>query len=73
MERGSDRIRLESKDHGQYECQAADLDKIIDNYGHMTLGMLRAELEERQGVPYSISTRTEGFMILAELLGYATN
>lgn len=74
MERGTDHIRLESKIHGQYECRAADLDKIIDEFGHMTLGMLRAELEERHGyAPYMITSRTEGFMILAELRGYATN
>lgn len=76
MERGTDRIRLESSVHGQYECHAADLDVIITQYRGYTLPQLQSMIESDQGVPhdsYKINSLTEAYMILAELRGYATN
>lgn len=76
MERGTDRIRLESAAHGQYETRAIDLDAMIDEYGHLSTLALQSVAEGIAGVPhgyYKFTSRTEGFMVLAELRGYATN
>lgn len=76
MERGTDRIRLESSAHGQYECRAEDFDKIMAEYEFFTLTELQREIEEREGYSadsYRITSRTEAYMILAELRGFATN
>lgn len=76
MERGTDRIRLESSTHGQYECRASDLDVIIAQYSGYTIAQLQSMIESEEGYEhgsYKINSRVEGFMILAELRGYATN
>lgn len=76
MERGTDRIRLESALYGQYECLAVHLDNIIVEYGHLSVLALQSVAEDLAGVPhghYVFSSRVEGFMVLAELRGYATN
>lgn len=76
MERGTDRIRLESSAHGQYECEARDLDLIMEAYHQHTVPQLQGIIEREQGLElgsYTITSRTEAYMILAELRGYATN
>lgn len=72
----TDTVHLNSGAHGAYECRAIDLDNIIDEYGHLTILALQSIIEGLQGVAhdsYKITSRTEAFMILAELRGYATN
>lgn len=71
-----DTIRLESSTRGQYECQAIDFDNMIYEYGHLTILALQSVIEGMMGVPYGshpLTSRTEAFMVLAELRGYATN
>lgn len=72
----TDTVHLNSGAHGAYECKAIDLDAMIDEYGHLSTLALQSVAEGIAGVPhgyYTFSSRTEGFMILAELRGYATN
>ncbi len=67
-------IRMQSKSHGTYECRTRNLDVIIDHYGHNTRRELEAILAEEHGVEsYTVDSRAEAFMILAELRGFATN
>jgi hypothetical protein len=69
-------IHLYSGAHGAYECTPLTLDFMIAEYGHLSVLALQDIAEEIAGVPhgyYRFSSCTEGFMILAELRGYATN
>lgn len=68
-----DKITLEG-DHGRYQTRVAELDLMIQRYLPASVEDLRNLIQERQGGPgYSLSTVTEGLMILAELDGHATN
>ncbi len=71
-----DTVHLNSATHGAYECKGRALDLIIDEYGHLTILGLQSVIEGWQGLEpgsYPLNSRTEGFMIIAELTGYATN
>lgn len=69
-------VHLNSTRHGSYECTGRSLDLIIDEYGHLTILGLQSVIEGWQGLEpgsYPLDSRTEGFMVIAELTGYATN
>lgn len=71
-----DTVHLNSTAHGSYECRAIDLDNMIAEYGHLSVLALQSIAEGLAGVEhgyYVFTSRTEGFMVLAELRGYATN
>jgi hypothetical protein len=68
-----DLITLEGE-HGQYQTRVGALDLMIMRYLPASVNDLQEILRERSGDPhYTISTVTEGLLILAEYDGHATN
>jgi hypothetical protein len=69
-------VRAEIRGHGQYETTGAALDELISEWWSVPLHKIYAEIKERQGDSFYDTaglSKIEALLIMAELLGLATN